>query len=262
MNQLNSKTALVTGGRQGIGRGIALELARAGADIIVADKDVEGAAAVVSEIEALGRKALALRIDVTNEEAVEQCVGKALECFPRIDILVNNAGVIQRGLGEDVSTADLNLCYEVNVKGLWSVSRAVIPHFKRNGEGKIVNISSVAGRKGHRIASAYCASKAAVISLTQSLADELGPDNINVNAICPGIIWTSMWKNIERMLSGRNNEKPVEQRQGFESIAKRTPLGRAQTAEDIGHAVVFLVSPQARNITGQCLNIDGGLMMN
>lgn len=259
---LTGKTAFVTGGGQGIGRGIVLELARAGADIVIADINEQGAADTVGEVTKLGRKAVALKLDVTDAKSIAACLAEALKQFPRIDILVNNAGVIQRGLNEKTTTEDLDRCYEVNVKGLWSVSRALIPHFKQIGEGKIVNIASIAGRTGHKLAPAYCASKASVISLTQGMADELGPSNINVNAICPGLIWTPMWESIEKMLGEPGKEHLVEQQQVFKSGIERTPLRRPQTAEDVGHAVVFLVSPQARNITGQALNVDGGLVMN
>jgi len=262
MINLKNKTALITGGAQGLGSGIALELAKAGADIIIADINTTAAETVVTEINALGRQAIALRLDVTDEASIKDCAQAALRQFPCIDILVNNAGVMQRGMGTNVTAEDFDFCYDVNVKGVWAVSQAFIPHFKNNGEGKIVNIASVAGRRGHEFATAYCASKAAVISLTQSLAAELGPGNINVNAICPGIIWTPMWEKIEGMVNDTDSEAVISQQETFKENIKMTPLRRPQTIEDIGCAVAFLVSSAAKNITGQALNVDGGAMMN
>ena len=262
MSHLAEKTAIITGGAQGLGRGIALELAKAGADIIIADLNTEAAETVVAEINKLGREAIALYLNVTDIASIKDCAQEVLVRFPRIDILVNNAGVMQRGMGTNVTAEDFDLCHNVNVKGVWAVSQAFIPHFKNNGEGKIVNIASVAGRRGHEFATAYCASKAAVISLTQSLAAELGPDNINVNAVCPGIIWTPMWEKIEGMVNETDSEEVINQKETFKANINMTPLRRPQTVDDVGCAVTFLVSSSAKNITGQALNVDGGIVMN
>ena len=266
MSDLQGKVAVVTGSAQGIGRGIALELTKSGADIVITHldniQDRENAEQTVVQIKAEGQKALAVVLDVTDSESIAACAKTVFANFPRIHILVNNAGVIQRGLGDDTSIQDLDLCYAVNLKGIWAVSDAFIPHFKNHSEGKIINIASVAGRKGHAFAPAYCASKAGVVSLTQSLADTLGPSNINVNAICPGTIWTPMWESIEGMAGQTTDKKSINEQAAFKASIAKTPLGRSQTAEDIGHAVVFLVSERAKNITGQALNIDGGLLKN
>lgn len=262
MGNLNSRTALITGGGQGIGKGISLELAAAGADIIIAQRNYENAKKVVTEIRKMGREAIALYLDVTDEKSVKRSVQKAIKYFPQIDILVNNAGVTQENIGAKTTTQDFDLCYEVNLKGVWTLCQELAPHFKKKNYGKIVNISSVAGRKGHAGGPSYCASKAAVISLTQSLAEELGPYNINVNTVCPGIIWTPMWEKIERSTNHTNDKKVADEQIVFKSLIEGTPLGRAQTAEDIGYAVVFLASPLAENITGQAINVDGGLTMN
>jgi meso-butanediol dehydrogenase/(S,S)-butanediol dehydrogenase/diacetyl reductase len=257
---LDSKTAFVTGSGRGIGRGIALELAKAGANVVIADINEGDASHVVAEIEAIDGRAIALKIDVTDENSIKLCTDQALAQFQRIEILVNNAGVMQRGLNENTTTADLDLCYQVNLKGVWSVSRALIPHFKANREGKIINISSVAGRRGSKGAGPYCASKAAVISLTQALAGELGSYGINVNAVCPGTVRTPLWELTQKMLSGSDGEHQIDQL--FKVAVASAPLRRPITPEDIGHAVVFLVSERARNITGQALNVCGGVMMN
>lgn len=262
MTSLAAKIALVTGGGRGIGRGIALELAKADADVVVADLSTENASRVVSEIQALGRKAIALKLDVTNEQSIAECIDKALAHFGRIDILVNNAGVMQSVMDETVTTEDLDLCYEVNVKGVWSVSRALIPHLKKNGEGKIVNIASVSARRGHKSAIAYCASKAAVISLTQAFAGELGTSNINVNAVCPGAVWTPMWESMEKMLSGVSTPQQVESQKTYKAVVEASLLKRPITPEDIGRAVVFFASDAAKNITAQALNVCGGAVAN
>lgn len=261
MNYLKNKIALITGGAQGIGRGIALELARAGADIIVADLSIDTAEAVLSEIKALGREAIAVQLDVTCRRSIEGGIQAALKHFSRIDILVNNAGVFQQGMGLETTLADFDLCYEVNLKGIWQVTTVLAPHFKANQGGKVVNVASIAGRDGRGPFPAYAASKAAVINLTQSLASALGVDNINVNAVCPGVIWTPMLEKIEKMVS-QTNDKGDDEPAMYDKLLEQTPLKRFQTPEDIGQAVVFLTSSQAKNITGQALNVDGGLVMN
>ena len=265
MIDLKHKVALVTGSSKGLGRGIANELANAGADLLITHldtaQDAEDAKALADSIIAKGNKALCLALNVTDTDSIEGCLASAFKHFPTIDILVNNAGVMQNRIGDKATVEDFDLCYEVNVRGLWSMSRALIPHFKKRGQGKIINIASVAGRRGH-LANAYCASKAAVISITQSLAEELGPSNINVNAICPGLIWTDAWKKAEELLSDTRDRDKIEQRAAFNAGVDAMPLKRPQTEEDIGHAVVFLASYLAKNITGQALNVDGGLCMN
>jgi NAD(P)-dependent dehydrogenase (short-subunit alcohol dehydrogenase family) len=186
-------------------------------------------------------------------------VVEAFSQFPWIEILVNNAGVNQNKIGDQATLEDFVFCYDVNVKNVWSVSRAFIPYFRNHNEGKIINISLVAGRRGHS-ANAYCASKSAVISLTQSLAAELGPCNINVNAISPGIIWTAIFSKVEEV--NASDEKEMGERQANKNGIGLTVLDRPQLPEDIGCAAVFLASSKARNITGQSLNVDGGICMN
>lgn len=259
MISLHSKTAIVTGGGRGIGRGICIELARAGANVAVADINEESAKLVAQEIESTGLKAIAASIDVTDEGSVTSCIDQVLAQCKRIDILVNNAGVMQRGLNQNTTTADFDLCYQVNLRGVWSVCQALIPHFRSIRRGKIVNISSIHGRRGPNGVAAYSVSKAAVINLTQALASELGSDGINVNAVCPGTVWTPMWEEIGRMLCGPDQEK-IDMT--FKAAAEGTPLRAPIRPEDVGHAVVFLVSEQARNITGQALNVCGGFAMN
>jgi NAD(P)-dependent dehydrogenase (short-subunit alcohol dehydrogenase family) len=263
MSILEQRTGFVTGGGRGLGRGIALELAKEGADLCIADLILENARDTAAEIEKLGRRASAVEIDVTDESSVGMAVETALAAHQRIDILINNAGVTGEHRGSEVVLRDWEMCLNVNLKGIWIVSRAFIDHFKANQYGKIINISSIAGRQGSERMPAYCASKAGVISLTQSLASELAPANINVNTICPGLIWTDMWRNLEEIYTGAKTTEEVERRQRFEQMINEScPFGREQTPEDIGMATAFLASDRARNITGQALNIDGGHVMS
>ena len=259
MQSLKGQTALVTGGGQGIGRGIAVELARAGADVIIAQRDQATAAKIVTEIIEIGRKAIAIPLDVTNTHSVNNCILTALQNFPQIEILINNAGAMQTELGSNIPEDNFDLCYQVNLKGLWRMITALSDHLKSHSKGKIINISSIGGREPDPAFPAYCASKAAVISLTQSLARELGPFNINVNTICPGTIWTPMWQLVENLVSENNTDKP---KAAYESSIAQTALNRCQTPEDIGHAAVFLASNLAKNITGQAINVDGGQIMS
>ena len=266
-NQLEGKVALVTGAARGIGRGIALVLAQRGADIAAADLNLDGANEVASEITQLGRKARAYQVDVTNASSVQVMVEEAISHFGQIDILANAAGVIGAPGFEDTTTSreeDWDITYAVNVKGTVLTSKAVAEHMKQRRSGKIVNISSHGGRVGSAGGGAYGASKAAVIHLTQSFALELAPYDINVNCICPGTLWTPMWERIAER-SRRNNPEMADlsTREIFDmAITERCPLGRAQTPEDIGKTAAFFASDDAINITGQSLNVNGGIRMN
>jgi len=263
MGVLDGKTALVTGGGRGIGRGIVLELAKDGAAMVIADVDLANAEKTATEITNLGRKATVVEMNVTQDASVETALSTAIAEHGQIHILVNNAGVMGNHVrGDEINLRDWDMCYEVNLKGIWIVSRAVVSHFKESGGGKIVNIASVAGRQGGAHAY-YSASKAGAISVTQSLATELGRFNINVNAVCPGLLWTDMWRQLEGMYSRDISEEVVNQRKVFDGIIKdRCPLMREQTPEDVGLLVSFLVSERSRNITGQSINVDGGMHMN
>ena len=262
MGRLDGKTALVTGGARGLGRGIVLELAKEGADIVIADVLTDVAEHTAAEVRQLGRQVTIVRMDVTDTRSVHIGVQQALNERGGLDILVNNAGVAPVHTGSEADEEDWDRCYEVNLKGMWKVSQAVVPHFLACGAGKIVNIASIAGRRGGAWIAPYNASKAGVISLTQSQAQELGPQNINVNAICPGLIWTDIWRSLGSADPG-GDEAVNERRKRFDTIIESScALRREQTPEDIGKAVAFLASDDARNITGQALNVDGGIVMN
>ena len=263
MTDLRGRNAIVTGGGRGIGRGIVLALANSGADVAIADVDLESAEGTAKEVQALGRRALVVRVDVTDPASVEAGVAQVVEQLGGVDILVNNAGVLTDHVGAAVTAEDFDRCFEVNLKGIWRMSAALTPHFRERNAGKIVNIASIAGRQGGAGISPYCASKAGAISLTQSLAHELAAANVNVNAICPGLLWTPMWRKLEGLARGTDDPSVVDERAAFLAyIEANCPLKREQTPEDIGAATVFLVSDAARNITGQALNVDGGIEMN
>ena len=262
---LSDRVALVTGAGRGIGRGIALVMARHGAHVVVADLRREDAATVAAEVQALGRRAVALALDVTDDASIAAAVDEALDRMGRIDVLVNNAGIYAAPGWEErdrFTDEDWDLLYRVNVRGVARVTDAVAPHMKERRYGKVVNIASGAGREGSPDNPPYAISKAGVISLTQAQAKELAPFDVNVNCICPGLLWTPMWEKIayrRRRLEGRE----VSPRRYFEELVARTvPLGREQTPEDIGYLAAFLASDYARNITGQAINVNGGSRMN
>jgi meso-butanediol dehydrogenase/(S,S)-butanediol dehydrogenase/diacetyl reductase len=258
MGRLEGKVAIVTGGGRGIGRGISLVLAAEGARVIIADLDLESARATADEITDCGSSAVVVELDVTDPASCAATVGFALATFGTLDILVNNAGVLGLHGNDPITLDDWDNVYEVNLRGIWVMTEAAVPQLVASGGGKIVNIASIAGRQGGGVHPHYSASKAGAINLTQSLALSLGPQNINVNAVCPGLVRTGMWQQLERTIGpSRTDQSPLER-----FIARDMPLRREQTPEDIGKAVAFLASDDARNITGQSLNVDGGLRLN
>lgn len=249
--RLDDKVAIVTGAGRGIGRGIALSLAKEGANVVVSDVNITSAEKVAEEVKALGCQALAVKADVSKSEEVKRMVRATLKKFVKIDILVNNAGITRIADVVDLEEEDWDAVLNVNAKGTFLCSKYVAPHMIKRKSGKIINISSVAGKTGSPGRVAYCSSKFAVVGFTQVLERELGKYNINVNAICPGMVWTKMQEYLdkERLARGEKSYK--------ESIASSL-LGRDQTPEDIGNAVVFLASEESKNITGQSINVDGG----
>ena len=244
---LTGKTAVVTGGGQGIGRGIALVLAQQGADVAVADITRDEPRLVAGEIGDMGRNSVVLRMDVTDREQVEEAMASAIDSLGRVDILVNNAGIGGAG--------DWERTFAVNVMGVVNSCEAVLPHMKERRYGKIVNIASMAGHAPRRLGGAYAASKAAVLRYTKGAAFEQAPHNINVNAVCPGAIWTAFQQKF--VVEGADDPY-----QAFlERYQDTIPMGRPQSTEDVGKAVAFLVSDDASNITGQCLHVDGGAVL-
>ena len=274
---LTGKNALVTGGGQGIGRGIALKLAEQGADVAIADINDSGADEVVDEIRAMARKSFAVHIDVTDNDSVSAAIGRVIEDFGHLDILINNAGIGRvegkagGGLDEDWEE-NWNTVMDINVQGVMRCTKAVVGHFMERKYGKIINTASGAGRGpiwwgppsgAPGYANAYGPSKAAVINYTQYCASTLGPHNINVNAICPGRVWTAFHDVAisERMRSDPSLVGTNPQDVFNEDVANLIPLARSQTPEEIGILVAFLVSDDASSITGQSIHIDGGQRM-
>ena len=255
---LGGQIALVTGAGQGIGKAIGLALAKAGADIVAADINQTTLDALKPEIEALGRRCLCLQADVGDVQAIDGMVEKAVSSFGKIDILVNNAGVTRRAFIMDLTVADWDRIHRVNAKGVFFCLQRVAREMIEKGGGRIINIASIAG-KGFPGASnaAYAASKGAVLSLTKTAAQQLGPHDITVNAVCPGITETEMYQAIVETRAAKEGKSVDDIRQ---SMTETVPLRRANSPDDVADAVVFLASPSARNVTGQSLNIDGGLV--
>ena len=270
--RLKDRVAIVTGGGGGLGEGICMCLAREGAHVVVSDLKLELAEKVAAKVKELGQKALAIRTDVRKPDECKEMVDATLKEMGRLDILVANAGVDglptdnspASPLIEDIKEEDWDRVVDVNLKGVFMCNRAVAPLFKEKKNGRIINISSVAGRQGEELLAPYAASKAGVISLTQSVALQMAPYHVNVNAVCPGIIWTPMW---ERLANFASNVVPEAAGAPPEDIYNlmvqmRIPFKKDQTPTDIGNTVVFLASDDASEITGQALNVCGGMRMN
>jgi NAD(P)-dependent dehydrogenase (short-subunit alcohol dehydrogenase family) len=272
--KLKDQVAVVTGGGGGLGESICLCLAEEGADIVVGDVKEDLAKGVVALVETIGRRAIAVETDVRFPAQCEDLIQKALKAFGKIDILVCCAGIHAVTLGdgsgspgliENIPEEDWNLTMDVNLKGVFLCNRAIAPYFKKQRKGKIINISSVAGRTGNEFMPHYCASKAGMNVLTQSVALQLAPFNINVNTVCPGVIYTPMWETqgYKLMTHTIPEFKDMGPRELFDAfIQARIPLKRPQTAESIGKAVLFFASSDADEITGQALNVDGGMALN
>jgi NAD(P)-dependent dehydrogenase (short-subunit alcohol dehydrogenase family) len=260
LGDLSAKTAFITGGGSGIGRGIAGVMALQGARVVVADVDVEGADGVAREIVGQGGEAIALQVDVASQEQVDVALEEAARSFSNVDILVNNAGVSGSRANND---EDWRQIFDINVMGVVHCCVSVVPQMQERRYGKIVNIASMAGHAGRGSVSSYAAGKAAVLRYTKGLAHELGQFSINVNAICPGAVWTPFQE--------RSSQRAIERDPGvsgmdpYDLFLKRyedvIPMGRPQSPEDIGKAAAFLASDDAGNITGQCLHVDGGAVL-
>jgi len=254
--RLQDKVAIVTGGGSGIGRGICLRLAEEGASVVVADLDADAADRVAGEISAQNGLAMGVQVDVRKQDSVQTMVNKTVETYGGIDILVNNAGVGKIIPFFETTEADWDLMFDVNCKGVLFCSQAVARVMIEQGRGgKIVNLASQAGRRGEALVLAYCASKAAVISMTQSTALALAEHKINVNAVAPGIVDTPFWEQVDRQFAKLLNMEIGEPKRTFTASI---PLGRIEQPADVAGAVAFLASSDADYITQQCLNVDGG----
>ncbi|OSP54857.1 L-iditol 2-dehydrogenase [Pseudoruegeria sp. SK021] len=254
MKRLDGKVALVTGGARGIGRAICEALAKAGAKVAVSDLNLEDAAATA---EAIG--GMAVEINVMEFDAIARGVREVEDAWGGIDILVNNAGIFNMASLDKITVADYRRQYDINVGGTIFACQAVVPGMKKRGGGAIINFSSQAGRRGEPNIALYCSTKAAVISVTQSLALELAGANIRVNAIAPGVIDTPMWEVVDAQFAEYEN-KPRGQKK--KEVGEAVPLGRMGDPKDVADPVVFLASDEARYITAQTLNVDGGNWMS
>jgi NAD(P)-dependent dehydrogenase (short-subunit alcohol dehydrogenase family) len=266
LEELDDRTAVVTGAGSGIGRGIALVLAERGADVVVSDIDPGAAQAVADEVRSLGRAAHAIPADVTDRVSTDALAAVAVERLSQIDILVNNAGVggapgwWQRS---NPSPEDWEATYDVNVIGIVNTTSSFQDHLKERRSGRIVNIASGAGRRGTGGFAHYSATKAAAINVSQGYALQLAPYDINVNCVCPGLLWTPLWEKIAERDRIKSGETVLTGRQVFDRrLEASTPLGREQTPEDVGKLAAFLASGRSRNITGQSINLNGGSYMN
>jgi len=243
--KLVDKIAVVTGGGRGIGKEIALALAREGADVVVSGRQRDVLEKTAAEIQALGRRAVVALADVTSESQVSEMFDSAIQAFGRVDILVNNAGIAgPTAPVTNLSREDWDEVLAVNLTGAFLCARAVIPQMVERRSGKIINISSVAGKMAYALRSPYSASKWGMLGLSASLAQELGPHNIQVNAICPGFFPSKMTNT---MLGATGK-----------IVLEGTPTGRLGNEEDLKGLAVLLASEASRHITGQAIAVDGG----
>ncbi|AID28373.1 SDR family NAD(P)-dependent oxidoreductase [Mesorhizobium sp. 2RAF45] len=247
--EAKGKTALVTGASRGIGRALAKGLAEAGFDVAVTDLPSQAAELAVTkaEIEAAGRKAYVYTMDVSKKREIEAMAQALLAAAGRIDVLVNNAGILKPSLLQDLDETSWDAHFDINAKGVLMMCQAVLPHMRARRSGRVINIASIAGRQGVPTQGHYAATKSVVITLTRVLAQEVGMDGVTVNAICPGIILTEM---------GKNNLGSEAAIRHWEDVAALKRLG---APEDVVGPVLFFASDLSAFVTGQSLNVDGGI---
>ena len=247
MGQLDNKNAIVTGSARGIGKSIAMKLADAGANVVIVDVNMEAAEETAKEIQQLGRKSFALKIDVTKYEEVESMINKTKEAWGSVDILVNNAGITKDNLILKMTPEDFDAVININLKGVFNGVKAAFPVMMRQKSGKIVNIASVIGLMGNAGQANYAASKGGVIALTKSAAKELGARGVCVNAVAPGYINTAMTDKLPEAVK--------------EEMIKLIPMKKMGQPEDVAKVVLFLSSPDSDYVTGQTITVDGGMVM-
>ena len=270
--RMQGKIALITGGGQGIGKGTAFLLAREGAAVVLADINIQEAEQTAEEIRHQGGRALAYQANLANIAEIQPLVDRVVAEFGRIDILVNSAGIVQSKGFLDITEAEWDRVLDINLKGLFfciqTVARQMIAQvpddIKAAGKpdrsyGKIVNLSSVSGRRGRSYQAHYAASKTAIISVTQSAALAFTPYGINVNAIAPSVVLTPMW---EQNIKDKSQAFGVDAKKESDEFIARIPFKRPGSPDEMAAAIAFLCSPDADYITGQTLNVDGGFEMN
>ena len=265
---MSNPVVLITGGARGIGAGIAKSFLNAGYSTMIADiglnadsNDWTYELATNSDIDALKKDSPDLKacfVDVTNFKSCEEAVNETIACFGQLDVLINNAGIVNSGPIESFDEEAWDKIFEVNTKGIFLMTKAALSELRKSKSASVINTASIAGKKGYANMSAYCGSKFAAIGITQSLANELAPDGIRVNAICPGMVGTAMW--LEHLLPTNATDHTQKIREFEEMMQERIPLGRPQTSEDMGQAALYLAS--ANNVTGVSLSVSGGFEVN
>ena len=257
MRRLEGKTALVTGAARGIGLEFAKAYVREGARVALADIDIDRARAAAEEI---GRAAVAVEMDVTRQDSIDAAVASAVDQLGQIDILVNNAAIFSAAPIVEIERADFARVFDINVAGTLFTLQAVARHMIERGvRGHIINMASQAGRRGEPLVAVYCASKAAIISLTQSAGLNLIQHGINVNAIAPGVVDGEHWDGVDAFFAKFENKAPGQKKR---EVGDAVPYGRMGTAEDLTGMAIFLATEEARYIVAQCFNVDGGNWMS
>lgn len=258
MGKLDDKTVLITGAGRGIGKAIATRLAGEGANVVIADIDEAGAQAAAAEI---GDRAHGVAVDVTDRASFRAAIAAAVERFGRLDVLFNNAGISKTVRFLDTSEEDFDRIMAVNARGVLIGTQEAAEQFRRQGDGgKIVNTASIAGKSGFPLFAAYSASKFAVVGLTQAAANALGGDGITVNAFCPGVVATELWKQLDgEFIEIGETKAPGEALEGF---GAGIVLGRLSTADDLTGVATFLASSDSDYMTGQSVNVDGGMVFH
>ncbi|WP_300035279.1 L-iditol 2-dehydrogenase [uncultured Roseobacter sp.] len=257
MTRLAGKSALITGAARGIGRSFAEAYVAEGAQVAIADIDMARAEASAS---ALGPSAIAVRMDVTDQSSIDAAVEKTAETFGQIDILINNAALFTAAPITEIDRADYNRVFDINVGGCLFTMQSVARHMIERGvKGRIINMASQAGRRGEPLVAVYCATKAAVISLTQSAGLNLIEHGINVNAIAPGVVDGEHWDGVDAFFAKYENKAPGQKKR---EVAAGVPYGRMGRPEDLTGMAVFLASDDADYVVAQCYNVDGGQWMS
>ena len=257
MTRLQGKTALITGAARGIGRAFAEAYVREGARVAIGDIDLDRARASAEEI---GPGAIAVEMDVTRQESIDAAVAVTVAAFGRIDILINNAAVFTAAPIVEIERADYQRIFDINVSGTLFTMQAVARHMiERGGGGRIINMASQAGRRGEPLVAVYCATKAAVISLTQSAGQNLIQHGINVNAIAPGVVDGEHWDGVDAFFAKYEDKAPGQKKR---EVGAAVPFGRMGRAEDLTGMAIFLASDEAEYIVAQCYNVDGGQWMS
>jgi D-sorbitol dehydrogenase (acceptor) len=257
MTRLAGKSALITGAARGIGRAFAEAYVREGARVAIADIDIARARETAAEI---GEAAIAVELDVTKQDSIDAAVAKTVAAFGQIDILINNAAIFSAAPIVEIERADYQRVFDINVAGTLFTLQAVARHMIDRGiKGRIINMASQAGRRGESLVAVYCATKAAVISLTQSAGLNLIGHGINVNAIAPGVVDGEHWDGVDAFFAKYEGKAPGQKKR---EVGEAVPFGRMGRAEDLTGMAVFLASDEAEYIVAQCYNVDGGQWMS